>query len=999
MIITRQPRIPFSWLLMAMVPWVFFYFMGSANAVNLFILNRLIDNPAGLTFVLSLPGLVFAFLPLGPFISYTSDRIWTRFGRRKVFLVIGFSGVALVMVCYPLAPNIWVFIGLMFLGPLVGAFNSPFEALKLEIIPPAMRGRAAAIGTWFNTVINILFYMAVIGRFDEVIPFIGIPLSGDKIIYWSAASGLLIALFVYLFGIHEMPPHSAITNEKFQLKTMWLALTSPQLRYLYVFGIAAGLLAANLGALGALLYINQWGYSLQEMGFNVAVGGVINLFLIPTIGLLADKGKGHNRMKIWISCLALILLLNIAYFGYVTWYLPDQRPSLVEIIFFGELTSVVGIVAGVVYYPLVYDYIPRNLMGTYFAGSAILGGVSGFITVNGLGLFMLGWANLFQPPAGEMARVCLNREMSRAEVARILATSSLSTPDGGTALGSDVVVTPWFANGIVQETGICQEIRLRSPEAEKKRQLQDSLKKEIDALEAKKPPGIENKIAAMRAENAERSNELAKRAEHWSLEVTRALEGNLIQTGGETLASTKGQAVEALLPTLRKAKSREIDKLNQALRAEDPDFVGMRVVNRGREFFLSISQALPEGADKDSVISATCSKVAGAARTLTPSLISQSAVPGDIVVKPTVTVDVALVENPLPTFVSPISRAVNFLISLFTEVPPPGQKLVSLARGVGAGDDPNNARVDALPSRNGLRVTKVFASDSGKGTTALAARLVEKVRAEGASLKLTVPVPLLDKGVVPIKYNYLVGYLYVFFMVLCGFGLVGFFLLKEKAGVIRKLGAEEVEADEAHADQNKLDVEAAEMTTGKNADPEVLTYTPGYLIPKLVFAALGLAMVLIAFQQVWPQLRLLVKGVPAEGVAISVCAKNPGQKEQILKTQDDLAKKIKEVRAAKDNDCTFLNEFLFETQSGQEITFRRSVGCKMKPSMQMLDENGLPTTVRLLYDPTNPALTVLPLEFSSWFVPALVGLFGLIVFAVGTTLAWFAKKPIVVMSG
>ena len=143
MIITRQPRIPFSWLLMAMVPWVFFYFMGSANAVNLFILNRLIDNPAGLTFVLSLPGLVFAFLPLGPFISYTSDRIWTRFGRRKVFLVIGFSGVALVMVCYPLAPNIWVFIGLMFLGPLVGAFNSPFEALKLEIIPPAMRGRAA----------------------------------------------------------------------------------------------------------------------------------------------------------------------------------------------------------------------------------------------------------------------------------------------------------------------------------------------------------------------------------------------------------------------------------------------------------------------------------------------------------------------------------------------------------------------------------------------------------------------------------------------------------------------------------------------------------------------------------------------------------------------------------------------------------------------------------------------------------------------------------------
>ena len=48
MIITRQPRIPFSWLLMAMVPWLFFYMLITIGGVSFFVLNRLIDNPAAL---------------------------------------------------------------------------------------------------------------------------------------------------------------------------------------------------------------------------------------------------------------------------------------------------------------------------------------------------------------------------------------------------------------------------------------------------------------------------------------------------------------------------------------------------------------------------------------------------------------------------------------------------------------------------------------------------------------------------------------------------------------------------------------------------------------------------------------------------------------------------------------------------------------------------------------------------------------------------------------
>ena len=119
MLVTRQNHIPFLWLIMLTLPWALFYFMIQVNGVNFFILNRLIENPAALTFFFSLPGLLMMFIPLGPYISFMSDRIWTRWGRRKIFLIINFTGTALVMFCYPLASSVWVFLALMCLASFI----------------------------------------------------------------------------------------------------------------------------------------------------------------------------------------------------------------------------------------------------------------------------------------------------------------------------------------------------------------------------------------------------------------------------------------------------------------------------------------------------------------------------------------------------------------------------------------------------------------------------------------------------------------------------------------------------------------------------------------------------------------------------------------------------------------------------------------------------------------------------------------------------------------
>ena len=423
----------------------------------------------------------------------------------------------------------------------------------------------------------------------------------------------------------------------------------------------------------------------------------------------------------------------------------------------------------------------------------------------------------------------------------------------------------------------------------------------------------------------------------------------------------------------------------------------MRIIHRDKNFYLSIASILPDGADRDAVADTLCKRVSTLADAVMPGLIAKNAVHGEVTIKPALVTDVALVENPLPTFVSPITKVVNALLSRFTEPPPPDQKLISLAQNLGAGGEMSNARVDALPHGTGLHIIRVSDEQpAGADPAALADDFVKKVRTEAASFKLTVPIRLVDKDVVPIRYNYLAGYLYIFMMVLCGLVLVGFFIMKEKAGIVRKLGAEEAEKEKAMAEAKKKEAAAALSGAPSSGGASTRTYTPGYLFPKLLLAVLGLAAMTLAFDQVWPRLRLvLFTGERSEAVAVSVSASAPGQPDEILKSQAELDAKLKTVANTKDYSWTFYNNLAFETRQGQTIPFQHEVGCKLKPPMPLLDASGLPGTARLLYDPKDPShLHVLPLEYSTWFLPGLVGLFGLLAFLIGATLAWFARKPI-----
>ncbi|HEY8966695.1 MAG TPA: MFS transporter, partial [Candidatus Methylacidiphilales bacterium] len=416
MIVTCKKEIPARWIFFAILPWGATAFVGSAaGAAFLFSLKKFVENPAGLTFILSLPG--FISIVTAPLVSFASDRIWTRFGRRKPFVVTSWIGLVITLTLMPLMPNFWSLLAVYMLYSLANDLNSPIDPLKLEIIPPHERGRATGMMSWFQNLAGIVFYFVALGRFDDVRYMWGVPLYGERAIYWSAALLLAVLLTLITLGIKELDQKSPLRGQKVSPATFVQGLLDPELRPLYLLVFSTAAVNAGLGPLGNLLYTDQWGYTKQQLGINIAVGGVLNIFLIGVLTFFADK---LNRMRAYQTLIFVSLAINVAYFVYVEFVLPDRHPSLVEIIVFGETGCIVGLLMMMVYVPLVYDYVRRNKLGTYVAGAGMVGRLTGLLTLNGVGLFVWGYAALFQPPAGEMTRVVLREETTRQELVSTL---------------------------------------------------------------------------------------------------------------------------------------------------------------------------------------------------------------------------------------------------------------------------------------------------------------------------------------------------------------------------------------------------------------------------------------------------------------------------------------------------------------------------------------------------------------------------------------------------
>lgn len=146
-----------------------------------------------------------------PLIGQTSDRIWTRLGRRRPFILVGAILASLALILMPNCSAVWMAAGLLWvLDGTINASMQPFRALVADNLPDEQNSQGFAIQSLFigigGTVSSALPWMmtnwfgVATGGAPGHIPF------SVRISFYIGAAAFLAAVLWTVFTTSEYPP-------------------------------------------------------------------------------------------------------------------------------------------------------------------------------------------------------------------------------------------------------------------------------------------------------------------------------------------------------------------------------------------------------------------------------------------------------------------------------------------------------------------------------------------------------------------------------------------------------------------------------------------------------------------------------------------------------------------------------------------------------------------------------------------------------------------------
>ena len=397
---TRQPRVPWSWVAMMSLPWAtLLYLEMLSNVAVTFKVREFVSVPVLITLLGSFN--LFFSVFVGSACNYASDRIWTPFGRRKPFLLAGWSAAALGCLVLPEVSTLWLLVALVFLHELLRDLATPYESLCNEVVPPSQRGRANAAFTFARNGMIAFFFAVMVGRWDETYALPGgVTVSGQQVVFWTGSLLAAATVWFILRGIQEVRPPAAATAPAGRPGVVaavggflrdifgdrqWLAL--------YAVGIAQQIFWLDFGSLAPLLYTEQWGFTKQAYGnvLAIATGATLCVFL-PLGGWLADR---LDRIRLFVGLAAAMTLCHLLFFLYLKLVAPADQPSFHAVLAFRLISTGLGTVGTIASVSLMFDYVPRDRLGTVLAGVAMTRNLSSLLINNGVGLWVTALAWLF----------------------------------------------------------------------------------------------------------------------------------------------------------------------------------------------------------------------------------------------------------------------------------------------------------------------------------------------------------------------------------------------------------------------------------------------------------------------------------------------------------------------------------------------------------------------------------------------------------------------------
>lgn len=367
-----------------------------ANNTLVFTINKYTVDAAMVAFLSSI-NLLFTFA-LAPYIAWKSDRIWTRFGRRKPFVILGWVGVGLSICFVPLANELRFLVLCIFLYNMFSdmAVAATYEPLFMEVVPPQQRGRAAAMRQAVVLISGIFLNWVLVRNWDRVFyAGDGFALTGEHAAYWAISALIIGAACLVGLGVKEVKPRDwQPTTERFSVRSFFSSVfMNKQQMKIYMLVFAAMSMQQGLGAVGVMMLTHQFGYTKEALGEFYTMMKVIQFFcILPLAGLIADR---FDRLKIFAVGISISTMHPVLYWAYIHFFAPKGIPPLPMIMAFDVFNMLVDFAVMIAIAPLAFDYIPRKKMGTVYAGMSLVRGALKMLMLNAIGWFAKGYSALF----------------------------------------------------------------------------------------------------------------------------------------------------------------------------------------------------------------------------------------------------------------------------------------------------------------------------------------------------------------------------------------------------------------------------------------------------------------------------------------------------------------------------------------------------------------------------------------------------------------------------
>ncbi|HTO05190.1 MAG TPA: MFS transporter [Opitutus sp.] len=401
---THRAHVPWSWVTWMTGPWLVLYYIDNVTGGGplTFTIRKFVENPIAIGLLGSM-SVAFTFT-VGAAASYMSDRVWTRWGRRRPFLMVGWLGVAVAMMLMPLAPNIGVLVGILILMQVSAAVAKPLEPLYNEVVPPCQRGRAATIRNVAQQLMGLFFFGVLVAQFDSVHSFAAFgrafEVRGETVLYWCGAVITLAGILFLAFQVREIPPRVPVVRERLGMREFFRDVFGQRQWWMvYLLYITPMLAGTGGGGFGVLMTTEQLGFTKAEHGYAVSIGLVVAIAIFaPVAGYLTDKTSRMRLLRIGIVGPTVVELL---YFFYLR-YMADYSIPLSALIGFGLAANAFKTCVFLVWGALIFDYIPSNRFGTVSAGLTIFSGLTPFLMINLTGFWVTGFTKIFgSPGAGD----------------------------------------------------------------------------------------------------------------------------------------------------------------------------------------------------------------------------------------------------------------------------------------------------------------------------------------------------------------------------------------------------------------------------------------------------------------------------------------------------------------------------------------------------------------------------------------------------------------------